>query len=57
MLDDARIHFSSIEQALVMVDGDEFGVCVGCGERIPFARLDARPYARYCVGCAERVER
>lgn len=57
VLDDARAHFSSIEQALVIVDGEEFGVCLGCGERIPFARLDARPYTRYCVACAERAER
>jgi DnaK suppressor protein len=57
VLDNARAHFSGIEEALVLVDGEEFGICVGCGERIPFARLDARPYTRYCVVCAERAER
>ena len=57
VLDDARAHFNGIEDALVRVDGDDFGVCASCGERIPFARLEARPYTRYCVVCAERAER
>ncbi len=57
VLDDARTHFTSIEEALLLVDGEEFGICLGCGERIPFARLDARPYTRYCVECAGRAER
>ncbi len=57
VLDDARVHFASIEEALLLVDGEEFGICLGCGERIPFARLDARPYTRYCVECAGRAER
>ena len=57
VLDDTKAHFSSIEEALQLVDGEEFGVCLGCGGRIPFARLDARPYTRYCVACAVRAER
>jgi len=57
VLDNAKAHFSSIEEALQLVDGEEFGICLGCGERIPFARLDARPYTRYCVACAVRAER
>jgi DnaK suppressor protein len=57
VFDNARQHMNSIEQALVLVDGDEFGVCSGCNQRIPFARLEARPYTRYCVTCAERAGR
>jgi RNA polymerase-binding transcription factor DksA len=29
-----------------------YGVCERCGGRIPDERLDARPAARTCVGCA-----
>ena len=57
VLEDAKVHLSDTEQALVLVDRDEFGVCLDCGERIPFARLEARPFARYCVNCAGRAAR
>jgi DnaK suppressor protein len=29
-----------------------YGVCEVCGARIPDGRLEARPTARTCVGCA-----
>ncbi|WP_349898836.1 TraR/DksA family transcriptional regulator [Parafrigoribacterium soli] len=57
VLNDARSHFAGIEDALLRVDGDDYGVCENCHERIPFGRLEARPYALYCVSCAERAER
>ena len=57
VLGNAQRHLAGIEDALGRVDGEGFGVCVGCGQRIPFARLEARPYARYCVSCAERLAR
>jgi RNA polymerase-binding transcription factor DksA len=31
-----------------------YGVCEGCGERIPSGRLEAVPEATRCVACAER---
>lgn len=30
---------------------DEFGLCEECGEDIPAARLEAMPYAEFCVTC------
>lgn len=57
VLDNTRTHLASIEQALALVDGDEFGICAGCGERIPFARLEVRPYATRCVSCADAANR
>lgn len=35
---------------------ERFGVCTGCGERIPFARLEALPHVRYCLPCKLREE-
>ena len=32
------------------------GRCEACGADIPHRRLDALPYARYCVRDAERLE-
>ena len=42
-----------VEAALERLEEGEFGVCQGCGEHIPQRRLEALPWARYCVPCAE----
>ena len=47
----ARDHSAELEAALRRWDDSTFGVCEGCGGRIPTARLQARPVARRCVGC------
>jgi DnaK suppressor protein len=46
-----------IEDALLRVEEGTYGICEGNGERIPKARLDAIPWARYCVKCATLYER
>ena len=43
-----------IEAALERLEEGEFGICQGCGEHIPQRRLEALPWARYCVSCAEK---
>jgi DnaK suppressor protein len=35
---------------------ETFGRCHGCGEEIPFERLDALPHARYCITCKTKEE-
>jgi RNA polymerase-binding transcription factor DksA len=42
--------------ALDRVEAGTFGKCEGCAAAIPAARLDALPYTRYCVRCAEKVQ-
>ena len=39
--------------ALRRIDDGTFGVCENCGQRIRKERLDAVPYVRHCVACAE----
>ena len=34
----------------------KFGLCEECQTAIPKARLQAVPYARYCVDCARKLE-
>lgn len=29
-------------------------LCVECGRAIPLERVEALPWTRYCVGCAQR---
>jgi len=57
ILGQTREHLAQIDDALLRLDAGSFGVCVGCGNEIPAARLDARPYSTQCVACASKVRR
>src|SRR3954467_15163705 len=48
---------ASIENALERMRGGHYGVCEACGIKIPMARLNALPYATYCIDCAREAER
>ena len=43
-----------IEDALVRLRDGSYGTCMDCGISISRKRLDAVPWARYCVTCQER---
>lgn len=45
-----------IGAALDRITEGKFGLCEECEEEIPKARLEALPYARYCVACARKLE-
>ncbi|MBC8327742.1 MAG: TraR/DksA family transcriptional regulator [Planctomycetes bacterium] len=45
-----------VTEALQRVADGSFGSCDACDDPIPARRLDALPYARYCVGCQEKSE-
>ena len=41
-----------IEEAIKrLIENNGFGICQECGEAIPPARLEVRPYAIYCTKC------
>jgi RNA polymerase-binding transcription factor len=44
-----------IQEALDRLQGGEYGVCLSCEEPIPAKRLQAVPWAKYCVKCQERI--
>jgi DnaK suppressor protein len=46
-----------IENALERMRDGQFGICEGCSEPIPMARLNALPYATYCIKCQREAER
>ncbi len=48
---------SRIEYALERMREGQFGACEGCGMSIPMARLNALPYATYCIRCQREAER
>ena len=43
-------------EALQRVESGDYGECVMCGKEIAVARLEAIPWARYCVTCQEFQE-
>ena len=45
-----------INEALERIGGDEYGICQNCEKGINPKRLDAVPWARYCLECQELVE-
>jgi DnaK suppressor protein len=46
-----------IDEALERVERGGYGECVNCGEPLTEKRLDAVPWARYCLKCQDLQER
>lgn len=46
-----------VEIALERIDSGDYGRCERCGNNIPAARLQAIPYAEYCIECREELEK
>jgi DnaK suppressor protein len=44
-----------ISDALLRIGQGSYGVCMECDEPISQKRLDAVPWARYCVTCQELI--
>lgn len=44
---------NSIDDSLDDIEKGRYGVCRACGKKIPEVRLEAIPYAKYCIGCKE----
>ncbi|MGH9679636.1 MAG: TraR/DksA family transcriptional regulator [Candidatus Acidiferrales bacterium] len=45
-----------IDEALQRIKSGKYGSCVECEEELQQKRLEAVPWARYCVRCAEKHE-
>ena len=44
-----------VEEALDRLNSGDYGVCLACDLPIPPKRLEALPWARYCVPCQEEI--
>jgi DnaK suppressor protein len=49
------VQLRMIQEALDRLDSDDYGCCLACEQPIPAKRLNAVPWARYCVGCQESI--
>ena len=57
LVDSERKLLVEIVDALGRIENDTYGICEGNNEPIPKARLEAIPWARYCVACASLSEK
>jgi RNA polymerase-binding transcription factor DksA len=47
---------SECHAALARIDAGTYGVCEECHRPIRHGRLEAFPFARHCIGCAQKLE-
>lgn len=47
----------SIDAALSRLDAKRFGICMNCGKKISKERLQALPYAVFCIDCQNNFEK
>jgi len=52
LIEQAEQHLAEIVAARAKVADGRYGRCERCGKPIAAARLEARPLARTCLGCA-----
>jgi DnaK suppressor protein len=52
---DRRV-LKEVASAIQKIDEGAFGDCERCGEPIAEKRLEALPFARYCIDCQRAVE-
>jgi DnaK suppressor protein len=52
-----RQKLEDIDRALQKIEQGNFGICEKCGNKISKERLEAVPYAHFCVKCKARMEK
>ena len=57
LLDSERKVIAEIDYALSRIEEGTYGICEIGGEQIPKQRLEAIPWAMYCVSCAGLLEK
>ena len=51
IVDSLKTHLDQVDASLARIEEGNYGVCSGCGIRIPPERMEARPISRNCVRC------
>ncbi|MHC4310061.1 MAG: TraR/DksA family transcriptional regulator [Planctomycetota bacterium] len=57
LMDSERKLLLQIHEALERIEDGVYGTCAGDGQAIPKQRLEAIPWAKFCVGCASLLEK
>jgi DnaK suppressor protein len=53
---DAKL-LRAIEEAILRIDQNTYGICMDCENEIKAARLEAVPWTRVCIECKEKQSR
>jgi RNA polymerase-binding protein DksA len=56
LMDSERRLLTQIDAALLRIEDGSYGICQGTGKPIRKARLEAQPWAQYCVEYARMLE-
>jgi DnaK suppressor protein len=56
LMDSERELLKEIDDALQRIERGTYGICEGTGRQIQKARLEAQPWARYCIEHARKLE-
>jgi RNA polymerase-binding protein DksA len=56
LMDSERKLLREIDDAMQRIEDRKYGICEGTNKPIPKARLEAQPWARYCVEHAQMLE-
>ena len=57
LLESERAMLAEIDEALERIENRTYGICLGTGQPISKARLQARPWAKYCIEYAHMLEK
>ena len=57
LMDGERKLLREIDEALNRIEEGSYGICQGTGKPIAKARIEANPWAKYCVKYANELER
>ena len=57
LMDSERKLINEIDNALARIDNGTYGICELDGKPIPKQRLEAIPWALYCISCASNSEK
>jgi len=56
LVDEEKKLLVQIDRALLRIQNKTYGICLSTGKRIQKARLEAKPWAKYCVEYARMIE-
>jgi RNA polymerase-binding transcription factor len=51
-----RAILNAVNSAMLRVSDGTFGQCLNCGQDIDLKRLEALPWAQYCITCQELID-
>ncbi len=49
LVENARNQIELVDGALARIEAGTYGICMECGKQIDLLRLEAVPYAQYCL--------